>query len=163
MARYHLEWKAGGNGCLPESVEVYSTEKAALAAFTESLDRFDDTDNAQLSAYVFRCIDERCDWCRDAGADVMPTSYAIYHGDECAAFPVCESCANDEAAMNEIAFDYGTKHDGLTYREIMLVEHHRSETCMVCEQFVALDPVGVDSRSRVTLGNRYDYAAVAAR
>lgn len=160
MARFHLEWKAGGNGCLPESVDVFSTETDAIAAFTGSLDRFDEQDNIALSAYVFECKDERCDWCREAGAAVMPTAYAVYHGDDCIAFPVCETCANDDSAMNEIGFDYDTKHDGLLYREITLTEHHRSETCAVCEQYVALDPVGVDSRAGVTMGNRFDFVQV---
>lgn len=156
--RWHVEWYAGDAGCLPEHIDSYRTKSDAIAAYAGQLA---DGEDGMSMALICPCDEPRCDWCREAGADVMPRVYAALSGDEVIAFPICDSCVANTASLREILSDWSGPDDPTPeLREIEVAGHQRSETCIHCEALVLLDPIGVDSSTGVTYGNRFDFVEV---
>jgi hypothetical protein len=155
--RWHIEYSAGGDGCLPEQIDVYRDKDEATAAFMIALaDSDDERGPHSISTITLtECNDERCEWCRMAGDSVMPRTYSVEADRDTVAFPLCETCAHDAEVIREIVSDYPDR--SCSIREIVLETHNRSERCYWCELLVALDPIGVDSRVSIPMGNRYDF------
>lgn len=153
MKRWHIEFSAGGDGCLPEHVDVFHDQAAAMEEYAKITSGDDwplDEDRPFGSTItVCPCTDDRCDWCREAGPEILPPVYAMMHDEDIAAFPLCAECAQDTLVLNDLG------NHPLT--QIEVVTHTRSEECMICERLVVLDPLGVDSRVAVPPGNRWDF------
>lgn len=159
MSRWHIEFSAGGDGCLPEHVDVYDDQIIAMEQYVKITSDhewpLDDDRPMGSTVTISPCTDDRCDWCREAGAAVMPPIYSVMVGKDIYAFPLCAICAADSTILREIASESDSLI-GPVAVEIEAVTHTRKETCYWCEQLVLLDPVGVDSTTTIPHGNVFD-------
>lgn len=70
MSKWHIEFSAGGDGCLPEHVDVYDDQIIAMEQYVKITtdDEWPLDGDRPMGSTVTMCLctNDRCDWCKEA-------------------------------------------------------------------------------------------------